>query len=49
MRSDETSNETSSIPVLRNGVNSFSSGVNSMNLSSNAMERHPIDRMQRGK
>jgi len=47
MRIDETSNESSTIPVLRDGVNSFSSGVNGMNLSSNAMERHPIDRMQR--
>lgn len=46
MRLDET--KEGSIPVLRDAVDIFSNGLNGMNLSSNAMERHPIDRMQRG-
>ncbi len=43
------SNEnTSSIPVMRKPVDLLSNGLNSNNLASAAVQRHPIDRMQRG-
>jgi hypothetical protein len=39
---------TSSIPVMRKPVDLLSNGLNSNNLASAAVQRHPIDRMQRG-
>ncbi|KAL7437439.1 hypothetical protein ACHAXH_007655 [Discostella pseudostelligera] len=38
---------TSSIPVMRKPVDLLSNGLNSNNLASAAVQRHPIDRMQR--
>eukprot|EP01083_Nonionella_stella_P126818 384098_1 len=37
----------SSIPVMRKPSDAMSTGLNSNNLAAAAMQRHPIDRMQR--
>mmetsp|Transcript_14913 Transcript_14913/g.31230 ORF Transcript_14913/g.31230 Transcript_14913/m.31230 type:complete len:98 (+) Transcript_14913:76-369(+) len=42
-------NTGSSIPVMRKPSDAMSAGLNSANLASAAVQRHPIDRMQRGK
>ena len=40
--------ENASIPIMRKPVDEMSTGLNSSNLAASAMQRHPIDRMQRG-
>eukprot|EP00578_Thalassiosira_sp_NH16_P020014 CAMPEP_0181101670 /NCGR_PEP_ID=MMETSP1071-20121207/13888_1 /TAXON_ID=35127 /ORGANISM="Thalassiosira sp., Strain NH16" /LENGTH=148 /DNA_ID=CAMNT_0023184557 /DNA_START=71 /DNA_END=517 /DNA_ORIENTATION=+ len=44
MTADSMSN---SIPVMRKPSDAMSTGLNSNNLATQAMQRHPIDRMQR--
>ena len=39
---------SSSIPVMRKPADAMTTGLNSSNLAAAAMQRHPIDRMQRG-
>ncbi|KAL7550714.1 hypothetical protein ACHAWF_013930 [Thalassiosira exigua] len=39
--------ETNSIPVMRKPSDAMSAGLNASNLAASAMQRHPIDRMQR--
>ena len=43
-----TDDISSSIPVMRKPSDAMSNGLNSSNLAASAMQRHPIDRMQRG-
>mmetsp|Transcript_28230 Transcript_28230/g.42511 ORF Transcript_28230/g.42511 Transcript_28230/m.42511 type:complete len:142 (-) Transcript_28230:162-587(-) len=38
---------SSSIPVMRKPADAMSKGLNSSNLAAAALQRHPIDRMQR--
>ena len=40
--------DSNSIPVMRKPTDAMSAGLNSSNLAASAMQRHPIDRMQRG-
>ena len=42
------SESNASIPIMRKPVDEMSTGLNSSNLAASAMQRHPIDRMQRG-
>ena len=42
------SSMSNSIPVMRKPTDAMSTGLNSSNLAASAMQRHPIDRMQRG-
>jgi len=42
------SKSNASIPIMRKPVDEMSTGLNSSNLAASAMQRHPIDRMQRG-
>ena len=39
---------SNSIPVMRKPADAMSKGLNSSNLAAAALQRHPIDRMQRG-
>jgi hypothetical protein len=39
---------SNSIPVMRKPADAMSKGLNSSNLAAAAVQRHPIDRMQRG-
>ena len=41
-------NMSNSIPVMRKPADTMSKGLNSSNLAAAAVQRHPIDRMQRG-
>ncbi|KAL7517250.1 hypothetical protein ACHAWX_002182 [Stephanocyclus meneghinianus] len=42
-----TEDASSSIPVMRKPADAMTTGLNSSNLAASAMQRHPIDRMQR--
>lgn len=43
------SNMSNSIPVMRKPADAMSKGLNSSNLAAAAQQRHPIDRMQKGR